>query len=48
MLLKWRWFPAGCTLAAGLLLKIGAPVIPTALGLVVAALFTWRTAHRSF
>ena len=43
MLLTWRWFPAACTLAVGLMLKLGAPFAPIVLGLVAAAAVTWRS-----
>ena len=42
MLLTWRWFPAACALAAGLLLKMGAPLAAVVGGLVVAAVVTWQ------
>jgi len=39
---KWRYFMGASILAAGLLLKAGAPIVPLALGLAVAAFFTWK------
>ena len=39
---KWRYFIGASILAAGLLLKAGAPIFPIALGLAVAAFFTWK------
>jgi hypothetical protein len=45
-LLTWRWFVGASTLAGGLLLKAGAPVVTIAAGIVVAALVTWRYSNR--
>ena len=39
---KWRYFVGAAILAVGLLLKAGAPLLPLALGLAVAAFFTWK------
>jgi hypothetical protein len=46
-LLTWRWFVGASTLAGGLLLKAGAPLITIAAGIVVAALVTWRYGRRA-
>ena len=39
---KWQYFVGSCILAAGLLIKAGAPLIPVLLGMAVAAYMTWR------
>jgi hypothetical protein len=39
---KWQYFFGASILAAGLLLKAGAPLFPLVLGLVAAAYFTWK------
>jgi hypothetical protein len=39
---KWQYFLGASILAAGLLLKAGAPLVPIALGLAVAAFVTWK------
>jgi hypothetical protein len=40
--MNWTLFAASCTIVGGLLLKLGAPIFPFAVGLVVAAALTWR------
>jgi hypothetical protein len=44
--MNWRYFVGACILAAGLLLKAGAPLVPIALGIAAAALFNWTRHHR--
>ena len=39
---KWKYFLGASILAAGLLLKAGAPLFPLALGLAAAAYLTWK------
>jgi hypothetical protein len=39
---RWQYFLGASILAAGLLLKAGAPLVPIALGLAVAAFVTWK------
>jgi hypothetical protein len=39
---NWKFFLGSCILAGGLLLKVGAPLVPVALGIAAAAIFTWR------
>ena len=46
MALKWKWFVGACTLGGALLLKAGAPLVPIAIGIGLAALFTWRQHRR--
>jgi hypothetical protein len=41
----WKFFVGSCVLAAGILLKIGVPLVPLVVGIGVAALWNWRT-HR--
>jgi hypothetical protein len=41
-----RYFLGASILVVGLLLKVGAPLVPVALGFAVAGFFTWK-AHRS-
>jgi len=44
---KWKYFFGASILAVGLLLKAGAPLVPLAIGLAVAALLTWKFARSS-
>jgi len=39
---KWKFFLGSSILVAGLLLKIGAPLVPIAIGLLLAGVFTWK------
>ena len=39
---KWRYFFGASILAVGLLLKAGVPLFPLAMGLALAAFFTWK------
>jgi hypothetical protein len=43
---KWKYFLGSSILAAGLVLKAGAPLVPIVLGLAVAAWLTWKKAER--
>ena len=43
--MNWKFFVGSCILATGLLLKVGAPLVPVALGIAAAAYFNWRK-HR--
>jgi hypothetical protein len=45
--MKWKFFIGSCILAAGLLLKIGAPVVPIAAGMAIAGLITWKMQRRT-
>ena len=40
--MKWKFFIGSCILAAGLLLKAGAPLVPVLVGILGAAFLTWR------
>jgi len=44
---KLKYYLGASILAAGLMVKAGAPLVPVAVGLAVAALLTWRKAARS-
>ena len=44
---RWKYFVGASILAIGLLLKAGAPLVPLAGGLAVAALLTWKFARSS-
>ncbi len=41
--MKWKFFVGACILTAGLLIKVGAPVIPIILGIAGAAFINWKT-----
>jgi hypothetical protein len=45
--MKWKFFVGSCILAAGLLLKAGAPIVPLAAGIAVAGVVTWRWQRRA-
>ena len=40
--MKWKFFLGASILAIGLLFKAGAPLVPVALGLALAAFLTWK------
>ena len=39
---RWKYFIGASILAAGLVLKAGAPLVPIVLGLAAAAFLTWK------
>jgi len=39
---NWKFFVGASILVGGLLFKIGAPTVAVAMGIAVAAFFTWR------
>jgi hypothetical protein len=43
---KWQYFIGACILAAGLLIKAGAPLVPIVLGMAAAAFITWKSRRR--
>jgi hypothetical protein len=43
---KWKYFIGASILAAGLVLKAGAPLVPIVLGVAVAAFLTWKKSER--
>jgi len=45
--MKWKFFLGSCILAAGLLIKAGAPIVPIAAGMAVAGLVTWKLQRRT-
>jgi hypothetical protein len=40
--MKWKFFIGSSILVAGLLIKIGAPVVAIALGIAGAAFLNWK------
>ena len=40
--MNWKFFIGASILSAGLLFKMGAPIVPIALGITAAALLHWR------
>jgi len=40
--MNWKFFVGASILSAGLLFKIGAPVVPVVLGITAAAALHWR------
>jgi len=45
--MSWKYFVGASILATGLLIKIGAPLVPIALGIAMAAFFNWQLHRRS-
>jgi hypothetical protein len=41
--MNWKYFVGASILSVGLLLKMGAPLVPLALGILGAALVNWKT-----
>lgn len=41
--MSWRYFVGASILSSGLLFKVGAPVGAVAMGIVLVALFNWRS-----
>jgi hypothetical protein len=39
---SWKYFVGACILAAGLLLKLGVPLVPIAVGIAAAAFINWK------
>jgi hypothetical protein len=44
---RWKYFFGASILAVGLLVKVGAPLLPLAIGLAAAAVLTWKSARSS-
>jgi hypothetical protein len=44
---RWKYFFGASILGVGLLLKLGAPLLPLGIGLAVAAVMTWKSARSS-
>jgi hypothetical protein len=38
----WKYFVGSCILAAGVLIKVGVPVAPIAIGIAAAAYLNWK------
>jgi hypothetical protein len=47
MTFRWKFFVGAAILAVGLLIKAGAPLVPIALGLAIAAVVTWKADRRT-
>jgi hypothetical protein len=45
--MSWRLFIGAAILATGLLIKVGAPLVPVVMGIAMAALFNWRRERRA-
>ncbi len=45
--MSWKFFIGSCILAAGLLIKLGAPLVPIATGMAVAGVVTWLLQRRA-
>jgi hypothetical protein len=43
--MKWKFFIGSCILAGGLLIKAGAPLLPIAIGMALAAAVNWKRLH---
>ena len=41
--MNWKFFVGASILSIGLLLKVGAPLVPVALGVAGAAVINWKT-----
>jgi hypothetical protein len=40
--MNWKFFGGACILAAGLMMKYGAPLPAVALGIALAGFLTWK------
>ena len=45
--MNWKFFTGATILAVGLLIKIGAPLVPVAIGVAMAAMINWRRERRA-
>jgi hypothetical protein len=43
---KLKYFLGACILAGGALIKLGAPLVPIALGVALAAIVSWKAFQR--
>ena len=43
---KLKYFLGACILAGGALIKLGAPLVPVALGVALAAIVSWKVRRR--
>jgi hypothetical protein len=44
---SWTFFVGSCILTTGILLKIGVPLVPLAIGIAAAGLFNWKRQRRA-
>jgi hypothetical protein len=44
--MNWKFFTGATILAVGLLIKIGAPLVPVVIGVAMAGMFNWRRERR--
>jgi hypothetical protein len=45
--MNWKYFIGASILAAGLLIKVGAPLFAVAMGIAMAAFLNWRRERRA-
>jgi hypothetical protein len=45
--MSWKLFVGATILSAGLLIKVGAPLVPVALGIAGAAFVNWKRHQRT-
>jgi Flp pilus assembly protein TadB len=45
--MSWKFFIGATILATGLLIKVGAPLVPVVMGIAMAALFNWWRERRA-
>ena len=45
--MSWKFFTGASILAVGLLIKIGAPLVPVVIGVAMAAMVNWRRERRA-
>ena len=45
--MSWKYFLGASILATGLLIKVGAPLVPLVLGISMAAFCNWQLHRRS-
>ncbi len=45
--MSWKFFIGASILAAALLIKVGAPLIPVALAIVLVGVFNWHRERRT-
>jgi hypothetical protein len=45
--MKWNHFVGSTILSGGLLIKFGAPLVPVALGVALAAAVNWQMLRRA-
>jgi hypothetical protein len=45
--MSWKFFIGASILATGLLIKVGAPLVPVVMGVAMAAGFNWLRERRA-